>query len=275
MAELEQGIFDMDFATYRAVPALNNSALDVLARSPLHYKTYIEQPPEPPTPAMQVGSAFHFCALQPDRFRAEVVPDPGWNKNSNKYKEWAADKQDKIILKREQIRNVQHQIEVLRGKQHIMKFLESGWPEKALIWQDPETGVWCKGLMDWLTPDLTVVDLKKTQVATKWAFEMSVRRYRYYRQAAFYNRGMAALGMRMKNFVWIASEEEPPNECRAFVADPFEIDNADNEITPLLYRLAECQKKDEWPGYDDSVVDFGYQYDPLDAEAELAEDIGF
>lgn len=264
----EPGIYNMDWAQYRALDALNNSALDKLAQSPLHFKTYLEQPQQPPTTPMQIGSAFHFCVLQPDRFKAEIVADPGWNKNSNKYKEWATTKQGKIVLKRKDINNVLNMARVLRSKRSAMQYLSSGWAEKAIVWQDPETGIWCKGLVDWLCPDMTVVDLKKTVVATQWAFGGSIRRYNYYRQAAFYARGFAALGMKMKDFVWIASESDPPNEARAFIADPYEIDEADAAISPLLYRLAECQKTDEWPGYPDEAVEFGYRYDPATSVAD-------
>ena len=128
-------------------------------------------------------------------------------------------------------------------------------------------------MIDWITPDVYVVDLKKTvTVATQFAFQRNKRNYDYDRQAWFYSRGFeAVVGRKPKEFIWIVSESEPPNECRGFVADWDDLANQEGEGMMLIERYAECLENVDWPGYPDDLIYFGYRFDP---EEDL-DDIGF
>jgi hypothetical protein len=258
----QSGIFDLSWDDYRRIRALNNSGLKWLQYSPLHYKTNVlDAPPEKPTYNMMVGSAFHFLALQPDRYPHEVVTDPGWNKNSNKYKDWAAGHKDKLILKAKDIANVRNMVRIMHEKESLKDLLSTGWPERVILWQDPDFGFWCKGMIDWLTTGPVIVDLKKfSSQASQWNWTGQIRRYDYYSQAWFYQRGLlAATGHHALDFIWIVSESDPPNECRGIVVDPDEVDKQCEEKMHLVELYANCLEKDEWPGYSDELLFLGYR----------------
>ena len=66
-------IHDMPIAEYHAHPAVSNSILAKMARSPLHARAYIDGERKGPTAAMLVGTAVHTAVLEPRRFSAEYA----------------------------------------------------------------------------------------------------------------------------------------------------------------------------------------------------------
>jgi exodeoxyribonuclease VIII len=212
-----------------------------------------------PTYFMDQGTGFHWAALEPRRFTEKVVSDLPISKLSNKYKAWKRLQGDKLILKLEDIVNIRKMVEVLFSKESVKKYLSEGWSEKSIIWFEEAFGIWCKCRIDWIRKDGQVlVDLKKCQVASRYAFEMSIRRYEYYMQAAHYLRGYSkVMGYRPKEWVWIASEINRPNECNVFVGDPMEIENAEATLDYWYEKYRQCLESGYWPGYEDEPIYLG------------------
>lgn len=261
---IAEGLFSLPEYLYRRIKALNITYAKLFNRSPLHVWTAINDPAAlliSPTYAMQQGTGFHWAALEPERFESEVVAELQISKNSKIYKQWEDAQAGKLILRPKDIDNIIRMVEVLNAKEAVQKYLSSGWAEKCIIWHEDEFDIWCKGRIDWIRDDgQALIDLKKTQVASRWAFEMSIRRYEYNKQAAHYMRGFEkCMGYRAKEWVWIASEIDPPNECNVFVADPEATESAEAELELWYERYAECLRTGVWPGYADEPVYLGYQ----------------
>ena len=69
-----------------------------------------------------------------------------------------------------------------------------GRTEVSFFWDDPETGVACKGRIDRMRRQHNrawILDLKSTDDASKPAFTRSVVNYAYHRQADWYETGFA------------------------------------------------------------------------------------
>jgi exodeoxyribonuclease VIII len=252
---------------------LNITYAKLFNRSPLHVWTaYNDEDAQivAPSYAMKQGTAFHWAVLEPHRLDTDVAIDPGWSKNALKYKEWAEENADKLIISEVDNRNVRRMAEKVYRKKSAMQFIQSGYPEITLLWFEPEFGIWCKGRIDWVTTDGDVlIDLKKTQVATAWAFEQSIRRYQYYHQAAHYCRGYQVItGKRPKKWIWIVSEIDPPNESNVFSADMAAVESAEIDVMEWYRRFAECEKTGEWPGYADYVIELGYDIDGMVSSME-------
>lgn len=272
---VREGLFNLTEWVYRRIKALNITYAKLFNRSAAHVYTAIHDPEAQiikPTYAMDQGTGFHWLALEPERFANQVVADNPISKKSNEYKHWKQAQAGKLILKAEDIEKIKKMVSVMRGKKSAMQYISSGWREKAIIWYEPDYDIWCKGRIDWIRDDGQVlVDLKKTQIATRWAFEGAIRRYDYYKQAAHYMRGFAkVMGYRPKEWVWIASEIEAPNECNVFVADPDEIESAEADVENWYQRYHECEVGGYWPGYPDEPVYLGYE--PIKIEEEIEED---
>lgn len=269
----EQGIFRIPEAEYRKIKALNITYAKLFNRSPLHVWTaYNDESAQivAPSYAMKQGTAFHWAVLEPHRLDADVAIDPGWAKNSNKYKEWSEANADKLIISAADDRNVRRMAEKIYRKKSAMQFLRSGYPEVTLLWREKETGIWCKGRIDWVTePGDVLIDLKKTQIATSWAFEGAIRRYQYNHQAAHYCRGYRAItGKRPKKWIWIVSEIDPPNEANIFAADMAAVEMAEIDVEIWYETYARCQESGEWSGYPDYLIELGYDIDEAISSAD-------
>lgn len=71
--------YDVSFEEYLAIPAINKSGLDTLARSPLHYWSKYLDPnrqPDKDTPAKRFGRAIHHAVLEPSEFLLRWVEKP-------------------------------------------------------------------------------------------------------------------------------------------------------------------------------------------------------
>ena len=262
----EAGIFKIPEAEYRKIKAANITYLKLFNRSPLHVWTAFNDPEAEiisATYAMVQGTAFHWSVLEPDRLKTDVAIDPGWSKNATKYKEWAAEQGDRIIISALDFRNVRRMAEKIYKRESAMRFLKSGYPEVSMIWFEEEFNLWCKGRLDWITGDGgTLIDLKKTKIATKWAFEGSIRRYLYNHQAAHYCRGYRAItGRKPDKWLWIVSEIDPPNEANVFAADMAAVEQAEIDVEQWYRMYSQCEETGIWGGYPDDIIELGYDYD--------------
>lgn len=260
----ESGIFDMPDPIYRRIKALNITYAKLFNKSAAHVWQAFNDPASivGATYAMEVGTAFHWAVLEPDRFKRELKIDQAISKNSTAYKTWREEVKGKLVIKAADYVAVKTMVKKLMKKQAAQRYLSDGYPELAMLWWEPDYEIWCKGKIDWVTADgNALVDLKKTQNASKFGFIKSIINYEYYTQAAHYMRGYeTCMGYRPAEWIWIAAEQLPPNESNVFVADPVEIDMAENRVLTWYRRFAECKRTGNWPGYPDEVIHLGQRH---------------
>jgi hypothetical protein len=91
-------------------------------------------------------------------------------------------------------------------------------------------------------------DLKTTQDASV-AFEDSILKYGYHRQAAWYLDAANAAGLGLKEFVLIAVEKDAPFGVQTFALDDSLIAKGRAENRASLALFAECKTSGNWPGY--------------------------
>jgi hypothetical protein len=137
------------------------------------------------------------------------------------------------------------------------KLLSHGLPERALIWQDPATGVMCRAKADWLRPD-GIVDLKTTQSAAPDALSKSVYNFGYYLQAAFYLRGFRAVADRtvaaVPFFGFVAVETAPPYLVHAHQLSDRALAYGDRKVSEALERYRDCMASGVWPGFPEDEI---------------------
>ena len=136
--------------------------------------------------------------------------------------------------------------------------LRGGKAEEALEWTDEETGIACRGRLDWLRPDY-VVDVKTTRTETPREFVQDAARMRYHGQLAWYHFGAIAAGR-------LAVDAPPPRIVAVSTSEPYDV--AVYEFVPaaleagrlcfreLLDRYIECQAADWWPGHSPDLQAF-------------------
>lgn len=249
---------NMSFADYLAVPAMSNSALKLLRKSPAHYIAG-RDPNEEQKPALRRGSLLHTLVLEPEYMpiRYRVKPE-GMSFATKDGKAWreAMPEGVEIVTEAEHYA-AQRQAQNLRNVPEIGSLLGAGVSEVSFFWTDEATGVLCKGRADWVfstTSGVVLLDLKSTEDASPERFGMSCARYGYHMQAAWYSDGWKqAAGRDVLGFVFGAVESAWPHVAAPYMLDDDAISKGRAECRRLLGTYAECLEADHWPAYTDAI----------------------
>lgn len=265
--QLRPGIYpDVDFDTYARWPAANHSLLKHFRKTPAHAR-WQETHQEESTGPQALGHLIHMALLEPDRWAAEgpvVAPDVDRRTKIGKAT-WEA------FVRKAGPRPVvtQGDMEILRGIQSSAArhatakeaLYGGGLNELSIIWQDPETGVLCKGRIDRLTqlgPRPFVIDLKTThKAASTFAWQGQVESYALHEQAAHYLRGLSVLmplpGQLRRGYAWLVAETEPPYLVRMFEAEDAALEIGNDLVVGYLKSYAECLRTGLWPGWPEGM----------------------
>jgi exodeoxyribonuclease VIII len=276
---------------YHKGPGISKSGLDLIHRSPMHYKFYKENP-KPPTDALFFGSALHTLVLEgEEKFLSEYTrfDMTRQSKEGKAVYQGIIDSGKTPISGRmgtggNPVWDASDWDTLFRMRDSVMKhydasfFLGTGIPELAGYWVDTEKSIdeldkendfirtahgkefvgeeatykLCKMKMDWYNHDLNFqVDLKSTTDASYTAFGRSVVDYRYYVQDAYYRHGMRYIGWPVDEFIFIAVEKEPPYGVAGYVLDSDAKQLGRSQFRRDLATYLECKKMDFWPGYQD------------------------
>lgn len=154
--------------------------------------------------------------------------------------------------------HVQGMAATLRRNDIAMALLSQGKPEQAIFWQDTETGVWRRALIDWL-PNLgsgrpIVVDYKTSASAERESIRKSVARYGYHQQSAWYLDACHSIGYPESTaFVFLFQEKTPP-----YLITPVQLDDTAMGIGRERNRRAievyrDCTETGIWPGHSNEI----------------------
>ena len=220
---LQHGVFsDISFRAYRELPAVSNSYLSRLNHCPA--AALIEQED---TPAMAFGRALHCLALEGRaEFETRYAVAPKCDKRTKAGKElfaaFCADNAGKECINCDDVEVMHAMALAILAHPFAKQLLEQGLSEQTVIWQDEETGLWCKCRPDRIptNADGVFIDLKTTSNAAERAFQGQVNSLGYFRQAAMYMEGLFhATGSVYKHFAFIAVEKEPPYRVEVYTLD--------------------------------------------------------
>lgn len=135
--------------------------------------------------------------------------------------------------------------------------LRGGRVEEPLVWVDEETGLRCKGRLDFIRPDL-ILDLKSTRHTTIHAMARDCAARLYHGQLAFYHDGAIASRRIPADAptprIILVQTTEPYDVVVARLA-PEDLERGRGLCRSLLRRYAECQAADWWPGLAPSLID--------------------
>lgn len=125
-----------------------------------------------------------------------------------------------------------------------------GRPEMTLAWLEDKT--WCRARLDWLPhAGNAFYDYKTTENANPddWT-ERAAYATGADIQAAFYRRGIRALGLaRSPVFKFVVQETDPPYALSVCALPPAALDMADRKVEAMIELWRWCVANDAWPGY--------------------------
>lgn len=238
----------MPNSAYHASPGISKSGLDLINRSPAHYRY---QASREATRAMDIGTAIHTSILEPDRFQQEyLLLKDVKDRRASEYKQAVKVHTSERVLISKEADNVAGMQEAVYAHARARELLEApGYCELSAFYSDQRARF---DKLGWLsgTDEVFALDLKKTQDARPEEFARSVARYRYHVQAAFYMDVYENItGKPLDAFYFLAVEEQMPHAVAVYQLDADAISIGRKEYQADLERYWECVGNNEWPSY--------------------------
>lgn len=241
---------------YHVHPAIGSSSIKTLLRSPLHFK-YAQENKEEPTPAMVFGTACHTAILEPNHFTSSVVVKPKFEGTGarTRAEQWALENHGKVVVTADQMADIMGMLKSVAGHKTARALLTGGAAEESYFDQCPDTGIVRKARPDFLRQGHIIVDVKTTTDADPADFARTIANFGYHISAAYYLDVVTnVLGQKFDQFIIIAVEKSPPYAVSVHLLDEGTIDAGRYLYRKALKTLAECRKKNEWPGYPDQIL---------------------
>ena len=246
---------------YRDSEGISRSELSVLLdKTPLHFK-YERENPEKETPSLLFGRAAHKMILEPQTFFNEFAIAPTVDRRTKQgkeeYNEFCQLNEGKGILSVDDYEVIRAMKKAVDEHPIASALLFDGDFEQSFFWTDHETGERCKVRPDCMNTHKGVsyiIDYKTTDSCSDGAFERSVRKYHYKFQAGMYREGVFQNTYRDYVFVFIAQEKSAPYAVRVYFCTDEFVNEGYDEFRYAIGLYHECKTKNEWPGYDDSIL---------------------
>lgn len=259
---MKTGVFQLPMADYLAAHGISQSGLKHLARSPAHFREYVDHP-KPSTPDQILGTIEHVACFESERLNASHYVRPAtytnkkgekkpWHASATEVKEWLAAHRDRPVLSPDAYKAVEGMCRSVFGHPAAALALAQGKAEQSLFCEDEETGLQLKCRCDWLSGS-AVVDLKKCQDASPAGFAKTVANYGYDLQAAVNLHICRALGLGKEAFVFIAVEDVSPFAVGVYQLDEASIAVGTSKFRRLMQRYMECVTTEQWPAYSKNI----------------------
>lgn len=191
---------------------------------------------------MTLGSAVHTAVFEPDRLLPEYAVWEGGRRYGKEWDAYCASVGNKTILKPEQYDTACRIRDAVRSHPVAAALLEKGEAEKTIQWTDTDTGLKCKGRLDWLS-DSALVDLKTTRDIDPRIFGRQCDQMLYHGQMAFYNSGLA----QDVAVYLIAVESSEPHEVAVYELNAEILWTGEIKVQQALKTVAECRANGCWP----------------------------
>lgn len=260
----EPGVYNIPAEVYHQDPVAGGSLSshgirDLLPPSCpalfLHNRTH----PAAPKKEYDLGHAAHKQVLGTGP-ELVLVDRDRWDTNEVKDRLKAIRADGGVPLKRKDWDAVYAMADAIRAHPIAGQLLraEMGEAEQTLVWRDPETGVWCRAMLDWMGVDPAghplTVEYKTAECAHPAAFAKSAGSYGYDIQQAHYEDGYQVVWGHPALFLFVVQEKEPPYLVTVAQLDQSDVDRgrAVCRAGRAVYR--DCVTSGLWPGYNPDIV---------------------
>jgi hypothetical protein len=255
-ATLEQSENPISAEEYHKLPGISNSRLSVFIEDPrkYHYQFLSGQYVEEQKGHFDFGGVFHDISLLGEsNFR--VIPQDVLAKNGarlgNAWKEFRDANEDKTLLKAEDYQAVMRCVAAVKNHPLAGSLLSS--PGKVEhCFEAVFDGLICRCRPDkicYWNGRTVVIDLKSTTDTMPSKFVKSIERFGYHRQEYFYRKVLAANGINIDAFVFIAVNSEEPHCVDCYELDQQWLSYAAEEVDPAMRDLLHRELNNDWRSY--------------------------
>lgn len=243
----------------RKLGVVSKSILDLIDRSPAHYKQWVDDGVEERTPALVFGSAFHCALLEPDRFAADYAVEPDFGdcrKKENKAARdsWRSLHEGKDPVASDDAETIKRMVAAVHRHPLASRMIADGKSELTLRWTDEDSGLPCRARADYYVERLgAVFDVKSTLDARPKAFQRDVLNYRYHVQDALYRAAFAANKIEVRHFAFICVEKDQPHAIAIYELDSDAVARGHAAARRNIETMKQCMFSGKWPGYSESI----------------------
>jgi exodeoxyribonuclease VIII len=243
-------------AEYHARPGVSKTKLWCLLNdTPAKFK-WLQEHPEPPTAAMQFGSALHKYVLEPDSFFYEYAVAPQCDRRTKtgkeEYQKFVDSVENRTVISADDMVLISEMTAAIR-KNPRADFLLRGEVETSYYWQDEMTGLDCQARPDsvrMLDRRGLIVDLKTcaradTETMVKQAYALG-----YDMQAAMFKEAVEREYGISCDFLFVCVEKEPPYLVNILQADDLMIKSGQDRFREAIGIYKSCLDSGNWYGYE-------------------------
>jgi hypothetical protein len=231
--------------------SLSVSGAKTLLRTPALFD-YQRKHGRPPKDAFDVGTLAHELILRGGDKRIRVIDCYDWRTKASQEAKKAAHAEGMVPVSRADLLEASRMARAVRRHPLASAILSEGRPEVSFYWIDPDTGITCRGRVDWLR-DNAIVDVKTCADASPEAFAKSCANFRYDMQADYYTDGIEAVTGRRLPFLFICVEKEPPHLLAVYQLDEEALERGHRDNAEARRIYAECESSGVWPGYSSDI----------------------
>lgn len=133
------------------------------------------------------------------------------------------------------------------------RLLSRGQAEHSIYWHDDATGVRLRCRPDWITDGLgrtICIDYKTSTSANPRQFQRAVQDYGYHQQQAFYEDGLAEIGLTDVGFLFIVQAKTAPFTVSVCQIEPADVELGRRQNRAAIDLFARCTESGRWPAYD-------------------------
>ena len=255
-----QGITQgLDINEYHSGPGLSASGVKLLLDCPArYYYEYFVNKAKKETAALNIGSAVHCLALEPELFNKQFIVLPDVDRRTKEgrkiYEDFAYSSIGKAVLSYKDFLLIEDMVKAVSANKIFQKIMGAS-KEKHIedsiyfMYQD----VLMKSRPDFYN-DIMIVDLKTCEDASESGFRKQIFNYGYHIQAAIALDALNANSERKyEHFVLMAVEKTAPHLMACY-----SIDEESIQLGRELYRKAallynQCFEANHWPSYGDEI----------------------
>jgi hypothetical protein len=248
---------DLAHEEYAALPGWRWSHIKLMeTHSPHAVRHAVDNPDDSDTPSRVKLRAIHAAVLEPDRFDAMFSVYDGVRRGAD-YTAHLANHPGTSVLNPREYDDIHATADAIRSHPVVRDLMSDGDPEVSVSWVDPETGLPCKGRVDWLGSG-GILDLKTCGTVHERAVASLVARNLWHGQLAHYASGLAAHGRHDLPAYIIAAEGKGAQDVAVYQIDQGIPDGAlhvgEGIRSRLMRELARCERLNNWPGRHPSAV---------------------
>lgn len=252
-------------------PSISSTGLRKIDQeSPAHFfdGAYLnpDREPEEERDHFTLGTAVHMLLMREEGFAKKFIVRPeqfkDWRtKEAKGWRQAARDEGLYVLLPRPTTTSsadIQTITGIARSCSTDPFIREGGFDglaEHSIVWRDPETGVWMKSRPDVLNLGARVIpDLKTIASADGQSCRKAIGEHGYHVQMALACEGLEVLtGEKFDDgCVLVFAEKKRPYCINVKPIDAQAIYVGRQIIRRAVRKFAECLKRGEWPGYEDS-----------------------